>query len=336
MIDFRYHLVSIIAVFLALAIGIVVGSTALQPAVEGSLHRAESLLRQRNDSLLQRNTALSQQVSADQAFAQAGAGLLLGRLLAGQRVVLVTAPNADSQVVSGITTAVRQAGGQVTGDVALQSDFFDGTDAAESRLTQLAQSLAPDVGVSLPSQPASSTVSGQQQAAQVLAAAIVSKDGTAISSAQSREVLGGFGNSGYLQVSTPSGGSPASLPQASLAVVVQPSAPPAANEQAADNDVLIAVAQELQSSGRGTVLAGSADGSGQGSAVSQESGSGKVSTVDNADTQVGQITTVQALWELLAGRSPNSYGMGPGVVPSPAPTSSASPATDPAHQVRKR
>ena len=30
MIDFRYHLVSIVAVFLALAIGIVLGSTELQ------------------------------------------------------------------------------------------------------------------------------------------------------------------------------------------------------------------------------------------------------------------------------------------------------------------
>ncbi len=38
-IDFRYHLVSIIAVFLALAIGIVVGSTALQPTVESGLQR---------------------------------------------------------------------------------------------------------------------------------------------------------------------------------------------------------------------------------------------------------------------------------------------------------
>lgn len=336
MIDFRYHLVSIIAIFLALAVGIVVGSTALQPAVEGSLHRAESLLRQRNDSLLQRNTSLSQQVSADQAFAQAGAGLLLGRLLDGQRVVLVTAPDADSQAVSGITAAVRQAGGQVTGQVSLQSEFFDGTDAAESRLTQLAQSLAPDVGVSLPSQPASGTASGQQQAAQVLAAAVLTRDGPAIGAAQSREVLGGFGDSGYLQISTPSGGSPASLPQATLAVVVPPASPPPANQATTANDALIAVAQELQSAGRGTVLAGSVNGSGPGSAVDQESGSGKVSTVDNADTPAGQIMTVQALWELLAGRSPSSYGMGPGVAPSPAPTSPASPATDSAHQVRKR
>ena len=46
MIDFRYHLVSIVAVFLALAVGIVVGSTELQPGVVNSLRAsAESASR---------------------------------------------------------------------------------------------------------------------------------------------------------------------------------------------------------------------------------------------------------------------------------------------------
>ena len=36
-VDFRYHLVSIIAVFLALALGIVVGTTALNGALLDSL-----------------------------------------------------------------------------------------------------------------------------------------------------------------------------------------------------------------------------------------------------------------------------------------------------------
>ena len=33
MVDFRYHLVTIIAIFLALAVGIVVGTTALNGAI---------------------------------------------------------------------------------------------------------------------------------------------------------------------------------------------------------------------------------------------------------------------------------------------------------------
>ena len=45
MIDFRYHLVSIVAVFLALAIGIVVGSTALKPAVLSGLQKTATRRR---------------------------------------------------------------------------------------------------------------------------------------------------------------------------------------------------------------------------------------------------------------------------------------------------
>ena len=44
MIDFRYHLVSIIAVFLALAVGLVVGATALAPKTEAALSRLQTEL----------------------------------------------------------------------------------------------------------------------------------------------------------------------------------------------------------------------------------------------------------------------------------------------------
>ena len=45
MIDFRYHLVSIVAVFLALAIGIVLGSTELQGHTIDALNAASNQLR---------------------------------------------------------------------------------------------------------------------------------------------------------------------------------------------------------------------------------------------------------------------------------------------------
>ena len=58
LIDFRYHLVSIVAVFLALAIGLVVGATALQANV---VSRAEQGVRGRgacNRSLYAQNSQL--------------------------------------------------------------------------------------------------------------------------------------------------------------------------------------------------------------------------------------------------------------------------------------
>ena len=45
MIDFRYHLVSIVAVFLALAIGIVLGSTELQGPTYNLLNQTTAKLQ---------------------------------------------------------------------------------------------------------------------------------------------------------------------------------------------------------------------------------------------------------------------------------------------------
>ena len=72
MIDFRYHLVSIVAVFLALAIGIVVGSTALKPAVLSGLQKTANAEKKRIDALYAQNRQYQNQLGAAEAYAQAG------------------------------------------------------------------------------------------------------------------------------------------------------------------------------------------------------------------------------------------------------------------------
>lgn len=327
MIDFRYHLVSIIAVFLALAIGIVIGANELQPTTEQFLRKAASAVTQQNKNLSQQNKNLQQQVTADQAFAQAGAARLIGHLLEGESVVLVEAPDASSDAISGLTAMLRQSGARITGQVLLEPQFFENGDSNETRLTQLAQSLAPQAGVTLSPGQSGDPVSGQGLAAQVIAAAITTSDGSGLSGSQGRAVLGGFGQNGYLQISGPAGGSVQSLSPATMAVVVEPNAAPSDNDSSPANLALIALAEQLTRASHGAVLAGSEPGSGPGSAIDQLAGAGKVSTVDNVDQPVGQIVTVQALKELLSGRPPTSYGVGPGTAPSPAPTPSGSPAT---------
>ncbi|HEY2286661.1 MAG TPA: copper transporter [Streptosporangiaceae bacterium] len=325
MIDFRYHLVSIIAVFLALAIGIVVGSTALQPVVESGLQATETLLHRRIDQVTQNNAALTQGRSADQAFAQAGESRLIGHLLTGQDVVLVTAPSPDGKVVTGLTTALQAAGATITGTVALQAPFFDDSDSTEAKLSQLAQQLASTAGLTISGQNDGDAVAAQEAAAQVIAAAIASKtDPAVLTTAQSQAILSGFAAAGYLQVSGPAG-SATSLPRAGLAMVVAPAAPASASDVSPANLALLGVAEQLQAASHGTVLAGSAAGSGPGSAIDEATGGGKVSTVDEADLATGQIMAVQALSFLLSGRPPASYGVHPGTAPSPAPTPSVTP-----------
>jgi hypothetical protein len=328
-IDFRYHLVSIVAVFLALAIGIVVGATALKPAATEALDRASKLEKHQINSLHAQNTLLQGQVNSDRAFAQASASRLVGGLLSGQRVVLVTAPGADGSTVSGVTAMLEQAGAKVTGQVNLQPAFFDTSASTQNSLDALAQRLAPlDVTSSgQASQLGTDTqIAGQQQAGQVIANALVDTDGAGLPAATTNDVLSGFAQAGYLQLNPASGAS--KLTQATLAVEVIPASPPQAGDNDPENLALISLAQQLSQASRGALMAGKLAGSGSGSAIDElNNGSTGVqlSSVDDADTEIGQIVVAQVLANLLAGHKPAAYGVAPGAAPSPAPTATPTP-----------
>lgn len=323
MIDFRYHLVSIVAVFLALAIGLVVGATSLQTAVVSGLGAIANQDKKTNDTLRAKNSALSRQIGADQAFAAAAAQYLVSDKLLGEQVVVVTAPGADGGTVSGVVSELTRAGATVTGQVLLTPQFFDVSQATESALVSLAQQLAP-AGSGLPTVSADQD-SGQQAAAQVISYALAHKSGVAGPSAKEiQAIISGFGNQGFLQVRNTAGAAGLSS-SADLAVVVIPAAPPApASVGSVSNLSLVAVAQQLQKAGQGAMLAGSLAGSGAGSAIDAvNSGAAGVSlnTVDDADQLMGQVMVVQVLRLMLEPHnSPAAYGVGPGTVPSPAPS----------------
>jgi hypothetical protein len=318
-IDFRYHLVSIVAVFLALALGIVLGTTALNGPVLHGLQKTEAALKNTAANLRTTNDNQKNRITGDGLFATAAAPHLLDGLLTGQQVVVVTAPGADSGTVSGVTTAVRQAGGTVTGPVALNQQFFDTSATTESSLTTLAQQLAPPgvvVTAGSGQQADAPQLAGQYEASSVLAAALVTKGAGTVTPTQTQAILAGFAQQGYLQVSS------ASIAPASLAVVISPKAPPSGGDGDPANITLISLTQKLSTGGLGAVLGGYyPSGSGTGSAINELTSGAtgiQVSSVDNAESEIGQILTVQALAELLAGHKPAAYGVS--VVPSPMPT----------------
>jgi Copper transport outer membrane protein, MctB len=317
-IDFRYHLVSIIAVFLALAVGLVVGSTALSGKAEETLTLLQRRAIANNNSLIKHNQELTNQVDADQVFAAANAQRLIGGLLPHDKVVLVVAPGAKDAVTSGVTAALKQAGATVTGEVDLQSSFLTTSAATETALTTLAQSLAGKAGLPPPVQ-SQSQVAGQQAAAAVLAASLLdpATGGSTLSANASADILSGLEQAGYVSVN----GTPATATQAVLV------APGGAAPQPG-GPVLVAVAAQLSAASSGTVLAGAVESIGTGSVIDAENnGTHPVSTVDNADTEAGQIIVVQALKNLLDGKAPSSYGVDPGSAPNPAPTPSLTPTT---------
>ena len=328
MIDFRYHLVSIVAVFLALAVGIVVGATAIKPKTLSGLDALARREQHQINAQQTQITGLQHQVGSDEAAAKAAAPIVLNNLLAGQRVVLVTAPGSDPATISGVTTALQQAGAKVTGQAELQPAFFDTSASTRNNLEALAQHVAPPgvtPGIQSGQPDGNTLIAGQQEAAQVLAPALVTKVGD-LPAQQSKPIIDGFVAQRFLQMNV-AGGS-AVPPQATLAVVIIPGAPPASGASDPANLALISLAAQLKASSHGVVLAGSVSGSGSGSAIDElinGSTGVQLSSVDNADTEVGQIFVAQALNLALTGQKAAAYGVPPGAAPSPAPTPTATP-----------
>jgi hypothetical protein len=316
-------------VFLALAIGIVLGSTELRGAVLNKLNSATTSLSNDLAARKAQIAALQQQVNGDQAFAQAAESRLLGGLLTGQRVVLVAAPGAPGQVTSGVSSALVKAGATVTGQVNLQPKLFDASQNTQQELSSLVQTLVA------PGSTTPANGSALQQAAHLLGSAILTRshpsggsNGTSAGkqSANGQAVLSSYAQAGLLSVT----GQPAN--PATLAVVITPASPPASGSDPL-NQGLITLAQQLSTASLGTVVASSISGSVAGSAIDALRGSSaaaQISSVDDADTLTGQIVTVQALAQALAGHKAGAYGIGPGNTaagPSPAPTPAAAVAT---------
>ena len=64
MIDFRYHLVSIVAIFLALSLGLLLGSTELRPYVQKGLNGLSKTQHNEIESLLGQKAQLQGQIGS--------------------------------------------------------------------------------------------------------------------------------------------------------------------------------------------------------------------------------------------------------------------------------
>jgi hypothetical protein len=345
-IDFRYHLVSIVAVFLALAIGIVLGSTALQGDTIDALKSINNSTQNQLNAANAANRSYAQQVSNGDTFVQTAEPALLKDMLTGDKIVLVTEPGAPSAVISGIQQAAADAGATITGTVALQLKFNDLSAPTLSILGQLNAQLGSTDGIAL-SPPADTQTVYQQQAAQLIADALLDKtagQSALPSSADARTTLNGYENGGYLTVSS---GNPTA--GATLAVIVTPPATAADGPSDPADEVLPALATEFAEASAATVVAGptmTAPASSSAISVlrSDSTVSGLVSTVDNADSKIGQISVIWALANQLQGGKPNSYGVSgasavsppvPSPVPSATPTVSATPTAKATGKVKK-
>lgn len=318
MVDFRYHLVSIIAVFLALAVGIVLGTAALNGPIQDALNDNISRLSADKRALEADVQELRGQVRASDEFAlTVGPGLVQGTLTE-RTVLLVTTPQTPADLPERLTPLLEQAGAQVTGTLQLLPAL------AEPQSGQLVEDLVAQVvpaGVDLPDgEPV------ERATAELAAALVRPADGPGVEPAEAQAVVSAFEEADLVRFSTDD----ETLQSATLAVVLTgaPAEPPVDEAQGAQSQAqsqaLVDLVSALGSRSDGAVVAGLTGSAGQGGTVrlvrAEAPVAAEVSTVDNVDTGTGLVAVVLALREQLAG-GVGQYGAGAGAagaLPSPA------------------
>lgn len=146
MINFRYHLVSLIAIFLALGVGIVMGSTVIdQTIVEGLRGTIDRVERRADTDRKNAQVSASERDDVLDALAQVVPSLLEHRL-DGVQVVVVAGPNSDPGPVAETVNMIRAAGGIVPAVIELKSGLDSASDASKDRVAGALGRNAPQGG----------------------------------------------------------------------------------------------------------------------------------------------------------------------------------------------
>jgi hypothetical protein len=147
-ISLRYHIVSLVAVFLALALGIVVGSTVLQEGTVSVLRATSERVRKESDENSRRNVELAKQNGDLQRFGASVLPQLVQDRLKGRSVVLVDTDKVDSGLRDGVRKVLEDAGAEVDGQITFADDRLAlGADADRTAMARLLAVDAADPDV---------------------------------------------------------------------------------------------------------------------------------------------------------------------------------------------
>jgi len=312
MIDFRYHIVSIVAVFLALALGLFLGSTTLQGTVLNGITNKVNQVTQENSRINAELNATRAQVNTQDQFLQAVAPFAVSNVLPQETVGIVVAPGVDGSVVDAVEKIIQQAGATVTSRVQLDTNFFD--PSQDTLLANLAQRLDPAT-VTLPN------TGGAAQAAALLAAALAAKPSRpAMSQTRIQSILSSYVAAKVLAVN----GAIDDVRAANLTVLLAPG--PGAllsGHRQADTSLLIGLATALAHESVGAVLGAPLSALASGGVLQEVRSSGQrpdnLATADSTPTIAGQIALTFGLVEVFDGRS-GDFGPGSNPPLPAAPT----------------
>ena len=306
MISLRHHAVSMAAVFLALAVGVVLGAGGVSDRLLGAVSAQRDDLDGRVTRLVAERDALAaRERAADEFAGRVGPAAVRG-LLQGRTVVLVAA-GADAQDRDAVAGLLQEAGASVTGRVELTDAVGD--PARADQLRELASRLLP-AGAQLPAAADTGSLLGG-----LLGGVLLVRDGAPpVSGDAADAVLAGLTGAGFVAP----GASPA---PARLAVVLTGGAWDGADAPDAAA-VHARLAAQLDRSGDGAVLAGRAGSATAVGAVGVARADPQVaadlSTVDDLESGSGRVAAVLALREQVDGRA-GRYGTGAGATDGAAP-----------------
>lgn len=313
MIDFRYHLISVIAVILALGLGILMGSSVLDDRFVQHLENQVESFDKRNDGLQDQIDVLEDRTNASRDFAEQAAPWLLRERLDGRTVVLIELEGIDGGLVSDVRDTIEDAGGAVPTTVTVTEKFalngqpeIDQLALVVGSLSDSAEELRTEAGELL----------GERLA--VAAGEAETADGPpSVARQRAGDLLRQLQDTDFVAVEAPDGVDP--IPAGAMFLVIGGNDTGEAPEM-----TQLALPLVTSISGRGAVAMLAeplASRWGLVSAVRDDGeAASRVSTVDQADTLEGRIAIVLGLERHFEGRT-DHYGVTDGaseVIPEPA------------------
>ncbi|WP_068258560.1 copper transporter [Janibacter limosus] len=314
MIDFRYHLVSLAAVLIALSIGIVLGAGPLNDNIGSTLSGEVNKLRQEKEALRAEGTDQRRQIEGRDAYDEETLAAVVGGRLTDRRVTVVSLPQADGEDVTSIRDTLEQAGATVGDTVEVTDEWSRTGDAATSTRSGAGESALRELGVD-PAVP-----DGAQRVDQALAIILTGQgapEGGSVSASQRTQAWTDLREAGLIE------GPQEAPPSADLLVVV---GGPVPSESSGPSDSIdreaertagfwVALTHLLQTHSEATVLAAAEAEAGTGDAspltMARTRGSlaEGASTVDVPSIPMGRAAIVLALVQQLDGDA-GHYGLG--------------------------
>ena len=137
MISLRYHVVTIVAIFLALAIGTLAGAAFVQPALQEELQNQTDRLQRNNDGLRAEVDDLRAQMTGLGDFVDAVAPSLTQDRLSGTPVILVTQAGVEEDVLTQAKAALDNAGADVLTTVSATDELVSEDPATQEQLATI-------------------------------------------------------------------------------------------------------------------------------------------------------------------------------------------------------